>query len=728
MIPGLKKRTVNFYDLMMYVAIVRKHIRLMVLTFTLCALAVLNFYVYARSVYRVTSLVRMEQVARPSGVDADSIDRGTFAEVALGQLTAPDIMVRTAARLGIKMSAQDIAGRLIKKITMQRNGSGDLEVSVWGYNRAVAMQWCEAMVAEFLAFREEQRSKQHDLIIRTYKREMEELGQKLDQASESQFQYEQEKGTTLNQIKLSELSTLPNDLALTKRRLAEMERVHNELDNPALDTVEKLSIISSYRAQSNLALGQIVQNRSRASNGDEAEGAAPPAENNSSVIVVPSLMQGSDKWQQIESEMRSIEAEKTKLLETFRPGNYRITALQKKIDGLMGQLEAQYQTQYAHFDLEYQSLKRKATDLEARLPEYNETNKRYTKLQQDFSLYKSGDLSWQSMYSGMAKKLSSIDFAQDKERINLFYDGILLAKPFPDSPNRFRLFLMAIGLGLAAAIALPFGIEYLDHTIADFNQAETLFQIRGLGIIPALESAEVEKMALMDSSTSNSNNLMENFRVIRTNILSMGTLTKAPHAIMITSAVPKEGKTVISTNLALSFAQMGAKTILVDVDLRRGRLHRVFGLRKAPGMTQVLMGKCTLEEACRPTGRENLDILTAGEHLNTATELLSSTRFSEVVDQLRTKYDRIIFDTPPVLGLSETSVIQTLIDGIVFVAWAGKTPIKSMQLAVELLQNNGGNFYGFVLNRIDLTDSANYYQYYYYSNDYYRNYHALENA
>ena len=255
-----------------------------------------------------------------------------------------------------------------------------------------------------------------------------------------------------------------------------------------------------------------------------------------------------------------------------------------------------------------------------------------------------------------------------------------------------------------------------------------MFQIRGLGIIPALETSDIERAALMDTDNNHEQNLMENFRVIRTNLLSMGALTKAPHVIMITSAIPKEGKTVVSTNLSLSFAQMGTRTLLLDADLRRGRLHRVFGLRKAPGLTHVLMGKCTVLEACRPTGRDNLHVLTAGEHLNTATELLSSPKFAALLDELRNHYDRIIIDTPPVLGLSETSVIQTLMDGVVFVAWAGRTPIKSMQLAIEMLQNNGANFYGFILNRLDLNDSANYYQYYYYSNDYYRNYHALENA
>ena len=128
---------------------------------------------------------------------------------------------------------------------------------------------------------------------------------------------------------------------------------------------------------------------------------------------------------------------------------------------------------------------------------------------------------------------------------------------------------------------------------------------------------------------------MENFRVIRTNVLSMGNLTKPPHVTMVTSAMPKEGKTVVSSNLAVSFAHTGARTLLIDTDLRRGRLHRLFGYRKDPGLSNVLLNEVTLEEACRPTGEENLSILSAGRHLESGTELLGSPRFAELMQTLR---------------------------------------------------------------------------------------------
>jgi Mrp family chromosome partitioning ATPase len=96
--------------------------------------------------------------------------------------------------------------------------------------------------------------------------------------------------------------------------------------------------------------------------------------------------------------------------------------------------------------------------------------------------------------------------------------------------------------------------------------------------------------------------------------------------------------------------------------------------------------------------------------------------------RLRSQYDRIIVDTPPVLGLSETSVLQNQVDGVLFVIWSGRTPIRNMKTAIDILSANGANFYGFILNRLDLSATTNYYQYYYYSSDYYHNYHVLENV
>jgi capsular exopolysaccharide synthesis family protein len=322
-----------------------------------------------------------------------------------------------------------------------------------------------------------------------------------------------------------------------------------------------------------------------------------------------------------------------------------------------------------------------------------------------------------------------MDFRGDHFQFAMEYKGLSEVKETPESPNRAKLALFTLAVALAVSLGIPFALEYLDHTLSNLEQVESTFQLRGLGIVPKLPDDRTAASVLIDREKSSENNLIENFRVIRTNLISMGALSKPPQVMMVTSSMPKEGKTIVSSNLAISFSQTGAKTLLMDTDLRRGRLHRLFGYRKSPGLSDVLLGNATLAEACRPTIYDNLTILSAGAHLDTGTELLGSKRFEDIMAEMRRTYDRIVVDTPPVLGLSDTSVMQPHVDGVLFVIWSGKTPIRNMKAAMEMLYTNGANFYGFVLNRLDLSSTTNYYQYYYYSHDYYyHTTHALENA
>jgi capsular exopolysaccharide synthesis family protein len=237
---------------------------------------------------------------------------------------------------------------------------------------------------------------------------------------------------------------------------------------------------------------------------------------------------------------------------------------------------------------------------------------------------------------------------------------------------------------------------------------EMTFQLRGLGTIPALRG-RVDYPPLLERDDGKRTALAENFEIIRTNLLSIASFTKVPQVTMITSARPNEGKTLVSSNLAAAFAQVGDRTLLIDTDLRRGHAHRLFGYRRAPGLSNVLLDELPIEEAIRPTAQRNHFVLTAGRQLDTGPEILGSARFADLMAQLREKYDRIIIDTPPVLGLSETLVLQRHVDGVLFVIRGGHTSFRIMKGAIETLQSSGANFYGFVLNRLNLNGTTNHY-------------------
>jgi len=525
-----------------------------------------------------------------------------------------------------------------------------------------------------------------------------------------------------------------------QQKIDEADSVRNRLDSEDLDVVSKLSLISGAREKM-LSVGDVLS-QGEAAPGSDFNPDSAPKDDGSSIndnsqnqqaaapgfVVVPSMVQTERSWQGAEREVRQLEAEVRKASITYLPGHKVMRELEKKLAESQQVLDVEYSGEKARFDLEYDQMKVRLADLEKQLPDFNEAKKSFYQLKRDYSINSSGDLAWGTFYQRMAKRLNTLDFAQDRERVSLQYIGLLELHEKPISPNRSKLLIICLVVGCVAAIGVPFLMEYLDHTVSNIEEVESTFHIRGLGVVPQVGDEEMQPPALIDSEEGQQTHLVENFRVIRTNLLSMGAATKQPQVIMVTSSMPREGKTVVASNLAYSFVRAGAKTILIDTDLRRGRLHRLFGYRKTPGLSEYLLGDAPLDQACRASGMDGLHVITAGKHLDSGTELLGSERFAALLQELRGKYDRIILDTPPVLGLSETSVMQNVVDGVMFVIWSGKTPMKNIKVALEVLQSNGANFYGFILNRLDLSATKNYYQYYYYSNDYYYNYHAIENA
>ena len=708
---------------MLYVALARKHLRLMVLLVCMSLLAGLAVYVYSRPVYFSRSQIRVDELALP--VDSDSVYHDSSYSSIIAGLKSPIVMERTAARMGVAVDFRTIESKYIKLIRINPSPDGNgLEVELYSWEPTWPARWTEVMVEEFLKTREEGRQAHRAYIASAWGNVVGEAERKMDDSLDNRFDAQDQNKLIKATIDMNRLSNVPVEIVQIKQRIDQLDVVLKKLDDPTLDTVARLSLIDSVDAETALRVGQML-GQSGSSASPAAEDAAPGA--TPGAVVVPSVA-SPQNWQDLDLAQRRVEHLITEASRIYLPGNKKMVVLTKQLDGIRRELDLDYESARSRLDLERQSLVDQEQDLEQKLPEYQAINQKYAKLQHDSQLHQQGQVEYQSIYTTAEKYINELDYTADKERVNLQYMGIVDLKTDPVSPSRLNLLVFSLAAGLVLAFAVPFLIEYLDFTLSNMEEVETTFQMRGLGIVPQLTNSGGSPMLLGVGDENGDRNLVENFRVVRTNLIAMGTLSKAPHVTMITSAMPKEGKTVISSNLAISFNQMGEKTLLIDTDLRRGRLHRLFGLRKSPGLSDVLMGKVSLEDGLRPAGKDGLTILSAGEHLESGTELLSSAKFADLMVELRGRYERIIMDTPPVLGLSETSILQNYVDGVLFVIWSGRTPIRNMKTAIDILQSNGANFYGFILNRLDLTATANYYQYYYYSSDYYHSYHALENA
>lgn len=281
----------------------------------------------------------------------------------------------------------------------------------------------------------------------------------------------------------------------------------------------------------------------------------------------------------------------------------------------------------------------------------------------------------------------------------------------PDLPIRparaSQLALVLVGSLLAAVLA-AMGAEQLDPRVRLPDELPGRLGLALMGYIPRERGSEEQLTPGMLAPP-----VAEAFRRIRTNIvLSRGDISDS-RIIAITSAAPREGKTTTSSNLAAVIASTGQSVLLIDGDMRQGRLDGVFGREGHTGLAEVLEGRTTLAEASVPTDVEHLTLLGVGERPPNPAELLNSPRFADVLAEARATYNWVIVDTPPILAVADASVIARFTDGVLFVIMADQTSCEAAQAALDELDRTRTVFVGGVLNRVDLAGNSYYYSRYY---------------
>lgn len=298
----------------------------------------------------------------------------------------------------------------------------------------------------------------------------------------------------------------------------------------------------------------------------------------------------------------------------------------------------------------------------------------------------------------------------------------------PVGPNVRAAVLTALGLSLALAIALAFLLEFLDSTVKTQEDMERVLRMPFLGMIPHLPEEPMdaqqrpEKKDLFIARHPKST-VSECCRVIRTNLLFMSPDHPA-RTLLVTSAGPQEGKSMSSISLALSMAQSGSRVLLVDTDMRRPRLHKVFGLQSGGiGLTTVIANTVPALEAVRTTDYENLFLMPCGPMPPNPAELLQTDRFKQIVTELAGAFDKVIFDSPPIGAVTDALVLSQVTDGVILVAKSHKTSRDMLRRAHRQLQDLNAHMLGCVLNDLDLENRRKGYgypYYYYYRSGYYR--------
>ena len=417
----------------------------------------------------------------------------------------------------------------------------------------------------------------------------------------------------------------------------------------------------------------------------------------------------------IQNKLIDLEFELSELLQKYTEKHPRVMQIREQIKNLEMQIEG-----FSGQELEY-----------ARLSREVEVNKK--------------------LFAMLKEKLEEarISEAEKVSDISIVDPAVLPGAPF--SPNRNIGILIGGMVGLIMGVAFAFIRETMDTSIGTIDDVENVVKLPVLGVIPSIEEevkegrgffSRVSRRILRVQKKSDSEEKLvrlithykpkspaaESFRNIRTNL----KLDASKKTVLITSSSPREGKTTIMTNLGLVMAQTGAKTLLVSSDLRRPALAKTFGIRREPGLNEVLAGTATLQQALnnvadfmlgemqfeeiigKPTGIDNIWILPSGALPFNPTEILESKEFIALIEELRQRFDFILFDSPPVLPVTDASLLAPKLDCTVIIYEIGRTSRDALLRAKIQLESVQGKIAGIVLNHTQpQVEAMSTYPYYY---------------
>lgn len=320
---------------------------------------------------------------------------------------------------------------------------------------------------------------------------------------------------------------------------------------------------------------------------------------------------------------------------------------------------------------------------------------------------------------------------------NVSIAEIAIPSDQPVAPRRLTSVLAAMILSTLFGMGLALFLEYLDDTIRTTEEAETYLQLPALAAIPRIDLLPKRRLLLVGGNDEEKSNptsellihndsrssLAEAYRQLRTSIL-LSTAGHAPKSLLITSSLPSEGKTTTAINTAISLAQTGAKVLIIDADMRRPRLHSVFNIGNAAGLSTILSSDLQDDSVLSIINQDEeskLYLLPSGPVPPNPAELIGSEQMANLLKTLQKHFTHVVVDSPPIASFTDGVLVASMVDGVILVINAGKSSRQVVRRSRQLLMDIGAKIFGVVLNNVNLNSQDNYYYYQsYYHRDRYR--------
>ncbi|MCS6816734.1 MAG: polysaccharide biosynthesis tyrosine autokinase [Blastocatellia bacterium] len=516
---------------------------------------------------------------------------------------------------------------------------------------------------------------------------------------------------------------LQEQLALLRDRAekAQEELVRYSRENEIVQLSENQTITVERLADLNRRLIEAETDRIRAetlyrlSREGEVD-ALPP------VLADPQIQALNARLAELRQELAQLNVE-------YQPTHPRVARVREQIAEVERQLVLAKRRILANIEAEYKAAVRRESDLRAALERQRAETLRQNERAIELSLRKREVEVTTQLYEGLLEKLNDVKLLSTLTTTNV---QILDKAEIPLRPARPRK-LFNIGLsvlvGLILGVGLALFVEYLDNTVKSAEDVDRLLGLPVLGLVPALESLERKRWATLPRlhrakeeerpvliSQRQRSSFAEAFRTLRTSVL-LSHAEHPPRTILFTSSSPGEGKTTTAVNTAISLAQMGARVLLIDGDLRKPGLHKALNVKNHPGLSAYLTRPLEVDAVILHQPAENLFVIPAGAIPPNPSELLGSAKMRELLAQVSERYDFILVDSPPA-STPDALVLSALVDGVILIIRCGETPRELVHRAHQALLDVNARIFGVVLNRVDVTqDGYSYYYRYYYASD-----------
>jgi capsular exopolysaccharide synthesis family protein len=438
-------------------------------------------------------------------------------------------------------------------------------------------------------------------------------------------------------------------------------------------------------------------------------------------------VEGSESLKHMREAFLEFSKIKADLSGKYGPEHPRIKIIDAQMDALSKAYQHEIDTNLKTFENSYQALVSTEKSLMSMMDHEKVNAIELSKLGVEYRPYERTAEENAKVYELIAKRQKEIDLTALLKSNNVRILERAIVPGAPASPKPMQNLLIALVCGLGLGIVLAFAIETLDNTLKTQIDVETFLGVPVLGLIPIIGQGKLDikgkgkdgkgdaQLRDRDLGVFREPRSMaaECCRSIRTNIMFMSP-DHPIQTMVITSPSPQEGKTTTAINLAIAMAEAGSRVLLVDTDMRRPRLHRSFAVPNQVGVSTLILGNSTIDEAIKHTDIPNLDVLPCGPVPPNPSELLHTKRFAQVLKDCRNRYERIILDSPPTSAVTDPAVLGNLADGVILIVKGASTTREAAAHARRQLISAKNRLLGVIVNEIDFSNPGYGYHYYYY--------------